>query len=516
MVIQLREWQCRAMAVYGRLAAQGRESLLLEATPGAGKTTVAGQIILHQLRQVGRKRFAVVVPTAHLRGQWARAMAAMGLRVCADFRAGNGWPKRHQGVALTYQQVAARPDYFADLCRGELVILDEVHHAGEGLAWGNALRAAFGDMSFRLLLSGTPFRSDDAPIPFVQYANNESQPDFVYGYAQAIAEGICRPVAFVTYGGQVAWEENSIKFTADFSTQFDPLAARRLRVALAPESDWIRPILQDAHHLLCQVRGQHPEAGGLVVAADQEHARQLATVLQEVTGGHPTVALSDDQESSRHIQQFATSTSPWLVSVRMVSEGVDIPRLRVGVFATTITTRTYFRQFLGRFTRITPRPSGVQVAYCFMPADTRLEYLAAEIEEEQRHIIAPSVAESVDVPEPEAAPVKATWKPLPSQNPGAEGLIVNGRQLTLFGVPAPQWEQVVQEHIETRLAEPPDENRTDMVQQIKRLVGVYCRRYETTYEAVYAQLNRTQGVKTQADCSLQQLQFRLIWLRRFV
>ncbi len=514
--MQLREWQHQAMAVYGRLAAQGKESLLLEATPGAGKTTVAGQIILHQLRQVGRKRFAVVVPTAHLRGQWARAMAAIGLRVCADFRAGNGWPKRHQGVALTYQQVAARPGYFADLCRGEMVVLDEVHHAGEGLAWGNALRAAFGDVSFRLLLSGTPFRSDDAPIPFVQYANDESQPDFVYGYAQAIAEGICRPVAFVTYGGQVAWEENSLKWTADFSTQFDPLAARRLRVALAPESDWIRPILADAHHMLCQVRGQHPGAGGLVVAVDREHARKLAAVLRDVTGDVPTVAVSDDQESSRHIQRFTADSSTWLVAVRMVSEGVDIPRLRVGVFATTITTRTYFRQFLGRFTRITPRPAGVQVAYCFMPADTRLEYLAAEIEEEQRHIIAPPVAESVDVAqEPEGTPVRVLWKPLPSQNPGAEGLIVNGRQLTLFGVPAPKWEQVVQAHIETRLAEPPDESRTDLVQQIKRLVGVYCRRYETTYEAVYALLNRTQGVKTQADCSLQQLQFRLSWLRRF-
>ena len=92
-----------------------------------------------------------------------------------------------------------------------------------------------------------------------------------------------------------------------------------------------------------QIRKTHAEAGGLVICIDADHAKAVAALLRQITHTEPTVALSEDRDSSDRIAAFRDSTDPWIVAVRMVSEGVDIPRLRVGVFATTTTTELFFR-----------------------------------------------------------------------------------------------------------------------------------------------------------------------------
>ena len=75
-----------------------------------------------------------------------------------------------------------------------------------------------------------------------------------------------------------------------------------------------------------------------MVAMDQEHAQGVAELLRHRAGVSPIVATSDDPTASERIARFSEGTQPWIVAVRMVSEGVDIPRLRVGVYATTTTT----------------------------------------------------------------------------------------------------------------------------------------------------------------------------------
>ena len=50
------------------------------------------------------------------------------------------------------------------------MVLDEVHHAGDSLSWGESVREAFAPATRRLALTGTPFRTDVNPIPFVSYA----------------------------------------------------------------------------------------------------------------------------------------------------------------------------------------------------------------------------------------------------------------------------------------------------------------------------------------------------------
>ncbi|MBR7503214.1 ATP-dependent helicase, partial [Mycobacterium tuberculosis] len=85
-----------------------------------------------------------------------------------------------------------------------LVILDEVHHAGDALSWGDAVREAFGPAVRRLSLTGTPFRSDTSPIPFVTYAPDAegirtSVADYSYGYGRALKDSVVRPVLFLAY-----------------------------------------------------------------------------------------------------------------------------------------------------------------------------------------------------------------------------------------------------------------------------------------------------------------------------
>jgi superfamily II DNA or RNA helicase len=143
-------------------------------------------------------------------------------------------------------------------------------------------------------------------------------------------------------------------------------------------------VLRAADDRLRDIRLEQPDAGGLVIATDQEHARGIASLLQTRLGAHARVVTSDDPGASRSIEAFARGDDPWLVAVRMVSEGVDIPRLRVGVYATTTATELFFRQAVGRFVRWT-RGVPRQRAWLFIPDDPRLRTLASRIAEQRRH-----------------------------------------------------------------------------------------------------------------------------------
>src|SRR5690606_11259628 len=143
------------------------------------------------------------------------------------------------------------------------------------------------------------------------------------------------------------------------------------RTALSLEGEWLPTVLRSAVERLSRLRSTQPDAGGLVIAADQDHARGIAAILADRFDQRATVVTSDDPDASSGIQRFATSDQPWLVAVRMVSEGVDIPRLRVGVYATTTTTELFFRQAVRRFVRWTPGIKD-QKSYLFIPDDPRL------------------------------------------------------------------------------------------------------------------------------------------------
>ena len=384
--VHLRRWQKSAL---DQFRARERPDFLAVATPGAGKTTLALVAARQALAEAPGRRLVVVVPTQHLKTQWADAAEALDLHLETGWSARDGrLPADTHGLVTTYQQVATSAGAFASLSRDAFVVLDEVHHAGGDRAWGDAVLTAFTDARVRLCLSGTPFRSDTRAIPFVRYDDSGlAQPDVEYGYGDALADrSVVRPVRFPRIDGEMEWiDADGSLAGASFDDALDAArTARRLRTALSTDGEWLPDVLARAHRQLMEVRRTHPGAAGLVIAIDQDHARAVAELLRRHTGTAPALVVSEDSASSRRIATFTHGTEPWLVAVRMVSEGVDIPRLRVGVFATTTTTELFFRQAVGRLVRWT-RGLGAQPSYMFIPDDPRLRAHALAITIQRRH-----------------------------------------------------------------------------------------------------------------------------------
>ncbi|MBK9559230.1 MAG: DEAD/DEAH box helicase [Candidatus Microthrix sp.] len=385
--IRLRPWQHQALEKFN---ASERDDFLAVATPGAGKTTFALTAASQYLAGTRGRRLVVVAPTQHLKTQWSDAAARFGLHLDPAWSAREGTlPGDVHGIVTTYQQVATSSVELSRLAAGAFVIFDEVHHAGDDRAWGTAIMAAFANAGRRLSLSGTPFRSDVTPIPFVTYHLDEAQPDFEYGYGDALADrGVVRPLFFPRIGGFMEWvAPDGAQVAATFEDDLTrDLANQRLRTALSLEGEWMSTVLAQANERLQTLRQVHPEAGGLVIAMDQTHATGIAELLRKL-GTRAVVAVSDDPGASDRIARFSESSEPWIVAVRMVSEGVDIPRLRVGVYATTTTTELFFRQAMGRLVRWT-RGVPRQRAWCFLPDDPRLRSHADSLATQRRHSLA--------------------------------------------------------------------------------------------------------------------------------
>ncbi|HWO66452.1 MAG TPA: DEAD/DEAH box helicase [Umezawaea sp.] len=388
----LRAWQRRALTKY--LAAKPKDFLAV-ATPGAGKTTFGLRVAAELLADRTVESITIVAPTEHLKHQWAQAAAAVGIAIDSNFRNTNAVTSRdYHGVAVTYAQVAAHPTLHRVRTenRKTLVMLDEVHHGGDAKSWGDAIREAFTPAVRRLSLTGTPFRSDDSPIPFISYAPGgdglmRSQPDHSYGYSDALRDGVVRPVIFLAYSGEASWRTSAgEEFTARLG---EPLTteqtARAWRTALDPSGDWIKSVITSADTRLTQLRnGGMPDAGAMIIATDQTTAKAYAEVLERVTGHTATVVLSDDPKASGRIAEFSQTTERWLIAVRMVSEGVDVPRLAVGVYATSSSTPLFFAQAIGRFVR--QRAKG-ETASVFLPSVPVLLGLASELEQQRDHIL---------------------------------------------------------------------------------------------------------------------------------
>ena len=397
----LRAWQTAALQKY---LTDAPRDFLAVATPGAGKTTFALTVAAELLGRRIVDRITIVAPTEHLKVQWAEAAARVGIPIDPSYSTSNGKVSGDfVGIAVTYAGVAVNP--LAMRIRTErfktLVILDEVHHAGDALSWGEGVREAFDPARRRLMLTGTPFRSDVNPIPFVTYQPGDdgiprSVADFTYGYAHALADHVVRPVLFMAYSGEMQWrtragDEIAARLGEPLTKD---LTAQALRTALDPGGSWMPSVLEAADRRLSEVRRHVPDAGGLVIASDQDSARAYAKLLKAISGESPTVVLSDEKAASKKIQAFTDSEARWMVAVRMVSEGVDVPRLAVGVYATTTGTPLFFAQAVGRFVRARRRG---ETASVFLPSVPSLLGFASEMEVERDHVLGRKVSDEGDI-----------------------------------------------------------------------------------------------------------------------
>jgi len=523
----LRAWQREATEA---VRAHSAASFLASATPAAGKTTFGLHIAHRMLSARFVSRVVVAGPTTHICRQWAADAGRYGIDLEPN-RPNSDGPESadFHGVAVTYQTIAAGPDMHRLAAeRGPtLLIADEPHHMGDQAAWGLRTRRAFDGARFRLLLSGTPFRSDNSAIPWVAYdEDGVSRADYVYGYPQALVDRVCRPITFLPYDGEMEWISDGRLRSADFDLALPAAeAARRLRTALHPDGEWMGEVLRDGDARLSEVRADgHPEAGGLVIASDQDHARAIAARLASVAGERPDLVMSDEPGASLRIADFAASDRRWLVSVLMVSEGVDIPRLRVGVYATAARTELFFRQVVGRFIRVTPRPRR-QMSYLLMPADPRLKALAREIELERRHALdllpgaEEEEGEEIDG-DPERPDPAGGFAALSSGDAELDEAIMSETMLQLFPTedPEPRARRAVAAGPKAAEEEPEQESayatRERLRSERRRLVADVARRTNKSHREVQARINRETRTRSVTNATIEQLERGNAMLRR--
>jgi superfamily II DNA or RNA helicase len=495
-------------------------SLLISAAPGAGKTRPALEFARRELAAKTIDSVVVACPTAPLTRQWARAAHALGVDLAPD--AGSPRPPQgFHGVAVTYARIAKAPKRWGRAAtQRTLVIADETHHLGEELAWGEAFGAAF-TVAYRwLLLSGTPFRSDATPIPGVSYdAEGMAEPDVSYTYAEAVVDAVCRPVNFIAYDGSLSWRSGDDVIESSFEAVLSTReASRRYRTAISTDlPDGLPRILREADTKLRRVReAGHADAAGLVIAADSSHARRIAALLREATGRVPVVVLHAEPRAAAKLAEFTTSRAPWIVAVNMVSEGVDIPRLRVGVYATAAKTPLVFRQIVGRFVRTLPGHA-VEPSWLYLPADPVLRDHAATVEHELRTARRAN-DDAGDLAAFDERPERVETEPtdsLPFEPLSADV----APQMTLFGGPAPASGAVVtaarippapHPGDEPEPGEPPElpafERRAQLRSERHRLVSELRRRDGTSHREINAWLNRKLGITSVEEATLNQLE----------
>jgi superfamily II DNA or RNA helicase len=546
--IRFRAWQKEALA---KLEARVHSSFLAVATPGAGKTTFALAAIRRALVAREVRRCVIVVPTAHLKLQWALSAEKLDIHIDPEWSAGDGTlPSDVHGVAVTYQQIAANPGALRRLVSQAFIVLDEIHHAADSRSWGDGIRHAFEKAPVRLCMSGTPFRSDQSAIPFVRYVGEEAHADYEYGYGEALRDRkVVSPVYFPRINGRMEWTSpDGSSHSAGFEDNIGrTLASQRLRTALDIEGEWLPAVLTKAHRQVMHLRQSDPRAAGMVIAIDQDHARGIAKILKDRMGVQPTIATSDDPAASQKIADFTEGCEPWIVAVRMVSEGVDIPRLKVGVYATNTITDLFFRQAVGRLVRTTAAAKQ-QRAYMFIPDDVRLRIFADGIAEQRRHSLRKPDAKDddfLDEPDTEraapdldqlslfaaisAVPLDEEGNPLDAspvedaQEEDIPGLVSEeeeGENLSSFSLTAPEFDGPVPTPEIENIPEAPSprSKKRKLREQNSALVRTLAHRTRQGHAQVNAELNRRVGLKRITEATVVQLERRLDvakkWLER--
>lgn len=406
-------WQIAAFAKFQE-SIQGKPDFLAAVSGGGGKTWFAVENARAMLEIGMVRRVIVVTYTSHLVKQWDKTFAAAGLKLLTatgNAKLKKGLPGDVVGYICTFAALGRMPDLHAALAGNcpTLVIFDEIHHLGDlddkgKSMWGDGAKTAFAKAAYRLALSGTPFRSNNQRIPFVTYAPvdgsntvSEVKPDFTYSYGKAVAEKVCRRVVFHHVDGPVEWTRDDhpgVILRHSFADNIDSnLWGDRLRCSVAVKSkgtatscELLKDLLRSANNTLNDIRkAGHVDAGGLIVASSIQDARDIKELLLRLTGNRAVIVHNEEDGSLKLIEDFREGIAPWIISVRMISEGVDIPRLRVCAYLTNIVEELPFMQILFRIVRRKSHPYGE--SHFFYPADARLREIVEKVEEEMRYQI---------------------------------------------------------------------------------------------------------------------------------
>lgn len=410
---KLRPWQQHALVKALRWLLQDRRDhrFLINAAPGAGKTLASCVIARTLIEHQEIDRVVVIAPRAEVVSQWADDFRRVTGRYMSKVTGRDG--DLHGlglDVCATWAAVQGLQDALQALCRASrvLVICDEHHHAAVQAAWGEGADSAFTDARFALVLTGTPIRSDGAESVWLPYddagaIDYPADGTYTLTYGEAVDLGYCRPVTFHRHEGRFTIDLDDGQ-TLQVSGQQPATLPRPLariaglqraldfyRLACTPqyEADGQTPLaagyqatmLDYASQKLDDLRLRLPSAGGLVIAPSIEMAEYLARLIERLDGEAPVLVHSQMPSPDLKIKTFKNTAKRWLVSVAMISEGVDIPRLRVLVYLPSALTELAFRQAIGRVVR-TCGPDDDTRAYVVMPSFDTFECYARRVEEE--------------------------------------------------------------------------------------------------------------------------------------
>jgi superfamily II DNA or RNA helicase len=413
MNLKLRPWQQQALqkAISWLVTNRTDRHFLINAAPGAGKT-LASCAIAQTLIELGEiDRVIVIAPRSEIVNQWASDfrsvtgrhmgkvtakdgdISALGIDVCATWSAVQGLQPELQAVCRSFRV---------------LVICDEHHHAAIEASWGSGADSAFREANFVLVLTGTPMRSDGAQSIWLAYDKSGaiSHPDdgtYTLTYGDAVDLDYCRPVTFHRHEGKFSVElddGNEVQVSGHLKAALPGAMARIpglqaalefYRLARTPqfERNGVTPLLTGYQATMLEwgsakltdLRHRMPDAGGLVIAPTIEMAEYMVDLIEMIEGERPMLVHSQLANPESRIQAFRNTDKRWLVSVAMVSEGVDIKRLRVLVYLPNALTELAFRQAIGRVVR-TAGPNDDTRAYVVMPSFDTFETFARRVEDE--------------------------------------------------------------------------------------------------------------------------------------
>lgn len=430
-MITPRLWQKEGVRVFGswysaRLSGDSR-TFTGVISGGAGKTIYGVLSAQHLMDTHGYRNAVVICPNNTIVRQWLDAFVLAGIHA-VQWDSAN-LPAHGSTIVTTYAMLsfnhARLSAYITDRT---LVICDEFHHLADSQMWGVAARKAMKNVGARLMLTATAFREDEAKIPFVQYEDGLLDAQYCYGYGDALQDGYVRPVQFMALNGQMHWSLNEVEQRGRFDNK--SMASHRLATALDPNGQYLTTLLTQAHSQLLTVRRNTPDAQGIIACRDQNHARDVQHLMQHITDTDPVIAISDDADSDERIDTFRRSSDLWLIVVRKGGEGMDNPRLRVGVWATNIRTQLAFIQFVYRLVR-SGKADGA--SYLYMPAESSLMQYARDIQQMRMHALG-------EVPPPRVS-VKA-------QAPSAEQQVYEslhskaGETITIGDLPTSNLERI--------------------------------------------------------------------------
>ncbi|HCG5474216.1 TPA: DEAD/DEAH box helicase [Vibrio parahaemolyticus] len=379
----LRKWQVECSQKALQKFRENRQHFFCQATPGAGKTVLAATVAARLFSDDMIDLVLCFSPSLSVSDGIKRTFSQT---LNCTFNGGLG----SIGQSLTYQSIQFLNDEFWKTLRKYrvFVVFDEIHHcAGSELenanVWGQQILTKIqGLATYTLAMSGTPWRSDSLPIVMSEYSDLEGQilVDYQYTLKQAIADKVCRAPKLVLVDNEHLSVTSDEKVES-FSSILEMLKQTKTSYqSVIYNQDAMEYLLGLGCKKLAELRSQSPNAGGLVVASSVQHAQSIQKILSQKYFQTASIVTYRHEEPLVEIERYRKSDVQWIVSVGMISEGTDIPRLQVCCHMSAVKTELYFRQVLGRILRVNGAIN--QQAWLYTFAEQSLMEFAQRVEQD--------------------------------------------------------------------------------------------------------------------------------------